>query len=409
MEFGDPMGGFIRGRQARIAEQNAAFEMEQAKYKAEQAKGLRSLLQSGVDINSPEGISQIYSQSPDMGMDLMKQQGQNQRLQAEQQKWQQEAGYKQLEAVTNMTNSILDATANMPPDQAEQLSKQMQVTYRRQLRAMGLNGGNDDDPLMNLRELRTFATTAGSALLQARQAGNKAFQETSGRALAESQAPIGAETQYKEQAQTRRAEMGAEAQVAAAGRQARSQDINTEMKMADDFRTSSKEFVAVRDAYSRLKSTLPMAHNNAPATLASATVFMKMLDPGSVVRESELGMALQSTGKLDQFANYFNTIQSGKNLTQQQVKNMGEIADQIWSAAQQGQALREQQYTERAQRYGIEPRNIIENYSVRPGTRQQAAPQQQVRQRQKFNVGQTATNPQTGEKIRWNGAGWEKL
>jgi hypothetical protein len=60
--------------------------------------------------------------------------------------------------------------------------------------------------------------------------------------------------------------------------------------------------------------------------LASATKFMKLLDPTSVVRESELAMAMQATGALDKLYNYANLISTGQKLTPSQREDFRSLA-----------------------------------------------------------------------------------
>ena len=137
------------------------------------------------------------------------------------------------------------------------------------------------------------------------------------------------------------------------------QDV--EMKLGDDYRTQSKGFKEVSDAYRTINATLDKATTSPAATLAGATKFMKLLDPGSVVRESELGMALAAAGVLDRAANYFNTLRSGKVLTANQVADFKNITGQIYQAAQQGQQQLDAHYRQQAKTYGLRPEMIVQD------------------------------------------------
>ncbi|MFA5875257.1 MAG: hypothetical protein WC901_01025 [Candidatus Margulisiibacteriota bacterium] len=141
--------------------------------------------------------------------------------------------------------------------------------------------------------------------------------------------------------------------------------FDQEQKLADDHRALSKTFNEVRDGYTRLASALPNATKSAAATLAGATSFMKLLDPGSVVRESELGMSLAATGIFDRATNYFNVLQSGKVLTPSQAADFAKIGKEIYDAAAQNQAQLDAQFSERARKYGLDPKNIITDYSTK--------------------------------------------
>ena len=141
------------------------------------------------------------------------------------------------------------------------------------------------------------------------------------------------------------------------------QMFEAEQKMNADHRAESKTFIDVRDAYSRLMSALPNAHESSPATLAAGTTFMKLLDPGSVVRESELGMALNATGKLDKALNYAHSLAAGQTLTESQVKEFGETAKQLFDAAKKNQDLINTQYNERSKQYGMNPDHVVTDYT----------------------------------------------
>lgn len=141
------------------------------------------------------------------------------------------------------------------------------------------------------------------------------------------------------------------------------QMFEAEQKLAADHQAESKIFETVRDAHSRLSSALPNATKSAASTLAGATTFMKLLDPGSVVRESELGLALQATGAIDRMTNYYNVLQNGKVLTPSQAKDFQETGDKLFNAAKQNQEKLDRQYAERAKSYGMNPKNVITNYS----------------------------------------------
>lgn len=152
-------------------------------------------------------------------------------------------------------------------------------------------------------------------------------------------------------------------EVAAATRDAArikaNQDV--EMKLGDDYRTQSKGFKEVSDAYRTINATLDKATTSPAATLAGATKFMKLLDPGSVVRESELGMALAASGVFDRAANYVNTLRSGKVLTAKQVADFKNITGQIYQAAQEGQKQLDAHYRQQAKTYGLRPEMIVQD------------------------------------------------
>lgn len=135
------------------------------------------------------------------------------------------------------------------------------------------------------------------------------------------------------------------------------QRIQLEGGLRDDFRADSKTYDEIRRQHGLI--TTALKDKSAAGTLAAATSFMKMLDPGSVVRESELGMALASTGVTDRIMNYANVIQSGKVLTEQQRNEFASLTNEFLRAAQAEHDKRKNFYRQTATEYGLNPSRII--------------------------------------------------
>jgi hypothetical protein len=101
------------------------------------------------------------------------------------------------------------------------------------------------------------------------------------------------------------------------------------LKLRGDFRSEPiyKAHQDVQSAHSQITAALKKA---SPAgDLAGATKLMKILDPGSVVRESELGMAMAASGKLDRMENYASMLMSGNKLTPKQRVDFQGLADEL--------------------------------------------------------------------------------
>lgn len=138
-------------------------------------------------------------------------------------------------------------------------------------------------------------------------------------------------------------------------------DQDTEMKLADDYRAQSKEFAQAKSAHEQLTATLGSATTSPAATLAAATKFMKILDPGSVVRESELGMALAASGVIDRATNYISTLQSGQKLTPTQAADFKKISNDMFQAAQRVQQTIDKDYQGKAKAYGLRPEMVTQD------------------------------------------------
>lgn len=130
------------------------------------------------------------------------------------------------------------------------------------------------------------------------------------------------------------------------------------LKLRGDFRSEPiyKAHQEVQSAYSQIQQSLKQA---SPAgDLAGATKIMKLLDPGSVVRESELGMAMAATGALDRVQNYAQTVIKGTKLTPSQRKDFQTLADALY-----GESVK-QYNAKRAEYKGIVDRNQLNEADV---------------------------------------------
>lgn len=120
-----------------------------------------------------------------------------------------------------------------------------------------------------------------------------------------------------------------------------------------DFRSEPvyKAQQEMKAAYSQVKAGLDA--KSPVGDLAAATKIMKLLDPGSVVRESELGMAMAATGLLDRVTNYAENVVKGTKLTEQQRKDFANLAQSLYS-------ISESEYNKKRDEYvGIAKRNQL--------------------------------------------------
>jgi len=126
------------------------------------------------------------------------------------------------------------------------------------------------------------------------------------------------------------------------------------LKLRTDFRAEPiyKGFEEVKAAKNQIDQAAQM---KSPAgDLAAATKIMKILDPTSVVRESELGMAMAATGLQDRVSNYANMVVTGQKLTPSQRKDFVELSDKLFNVAG------EQYNVKRSEYAGIAERNKLD-------------------------------------------------
>jgi hypothetical protein len=118
-----------------------------------------------------------------------------------------------------------------------------------------------------------------------------------------------------------------------------------------------KDFDQVKVAYNQISGAL---RNPSPANdLAAATKFMKLLDPGSVVRESELGMAMAASPAMERVTNYYNQLKTGQKLTPTQREDFRKSAEMLYKASENVVIPIQNEYRGIAADSGVNPRSVI--------------------------------------------------
>jgi hypothetical protein len=136
-------------------------------------------------------------------------------------------------------------------------------------------------------------------------------------------------------------------------KRAREGDLRKEYNALPDV----KAYNEVNTAYNQIKVA---TQRPSPANdLAAATKFMKLLDPNSVVRESELIMAVQASGLADRIANTGNRILNGEKLTATQRKDFFDAATQFYKIAEDKKRAIDTQYTNIGIESNLNYKNII--------------------------------------------------
>jgi hypothetical protein len=135
--------------------------------------------------------------------------------------------------------------------------------------------------------------------------------------------------------------------------------FDNELKLRGDFKQEPvyKAHQEMQSAHSQIQQSLKQA---TPAgDLAGATKIMKLLDPGSVVRESELGMAMAATGLLDRVQNYAQNIISGNKLTPKQRIEFQQLADALYGESINHYNSKRGEYIKLGSEYGLDAGRAI--------------------------------------------------
>jgi hypothetical protein len=135
--------------------------------------------------------------------------------------------------------------------------------------------------------------------------------------------------------------------------------FDNEMSLKKSFAAEPvyKAYGEMQSAYGQINDSLKAA---SPAgDLAAATKFMKLLDPGSVVRESELGMAMAASGALDRATNYAQLRISGEKLTPTQREDFAKLSRELFSTATTAYNTKRGEFEQMGSAYGLDANRAL--------------------------------------------------
>lgn len=113
-----------------------------------------------------------------------------------------------------------------------------------------------------------------------------------------------------------------------------------------------KDFNDMKAAYGQVVSALDQG--SPIGDVAGATKVMKLLDPGSVVRETELGIAMAASGRMDRLKYYFDNWASGNKLTPTQRSDFKQLSNELYAAAGQAYNQKRGEYLDFGSSTGVD-------------------------------------------------------
>jgi len=103
-----------------------------------------------------------------------------------------------------------------------------------------------------------------------------------------------------------------------------------------------KEYQGMQTAFNQVNTAL---NQETPiGDLAGATKMMKLMDEGSVVRETELALAMAAAGRMDLLKNYLNQAMTGQKLTPRQRIEFKALSNELYAAAGQAYNNKRSEY-----------------------------------------------------------------
>ena len=128
-----------------------------------------------------------------------------------------------------------------------------------------------------------------------------------------------------------------------------------EGKFRKEYSDQTKGYQDVKAAYSRILAS----DQTAAGDMSRIFNYMKMLDPGSVVREGEFANAQNAAGVPDRVLNAYNNVLSGERLNPEQRKQFESQAKKLYTQARTQEATVRKGIERIATGYGLSPANIF--------------------------------------------------
>lgn len=174
--------------------------------------------------------------------------------------------------------------------------------------------------------------------------------------------------------------------------------VGKEHDLRKEYTAQAKPFIEVRDAFRRVETA---ARNpSAAGDMSLIFNFMKILDPGSVVREGEFATAQNTTGVPDRILNTYNKIISGERLNPQQRADFVNQSRKLYQTQNEQHKKLQSEFADIARGAKLDPKRVGIDLEAAAATQPPpvsapaGAPQIGYDARTKsFNV----MNPQTGE------------
>jgi hypothetical protein len=124
-----------------------------------------------------------------------------------------------------------------------------------------------------------------------------------------------------------------------------------------EYNNLSKDFTKIRDAYGRI---IAASRNPSGAgDIAMIFNFMKMLDPGSTVREGEFATAENSAGVTEKLRNLYNKITRGVRLTKIQREDFLDQSAGLYDSQLGAQQATITRYSRLAERAMVAPADVV--------------------------------------------------
>lgn len=154
--------------------------------------------------------------------------------------------------------------------------------------------------------------------------------------------------------------------------EARQQTKATENQLRDEFNQLSRDYRTVRDAYSRVQAA--GRNPSAVGDIALLFSFLKLLDPGSTVREGEFATTQNAAGVPDRVVAQYNRILRGERLAPETRADFLAQTERLYNRATQNYEALRRQYGDLATRAGASRENVTLDFTATTGSSEAQSP-----------------------------------
>jgi len=161
----------------------------------------------------------------------------------------------------------------------------------------------------------------------------------------------------------------AEAEQQKALKETKKEKITQENKLRKEFNPFKKQFQEAQTAQDKVVRSL--ARQTAAGDVSAVFAYMKVLDPGSVVREGEQATARNAAGVPERIRNAYNRTLTGQSLTPEQRQDFLETSQSLFQAEQDKYIANRKVYEDIATRQELNVLNVVgeEELQKKPTTR----------------------------------------
>jgi hypothetical protein len=256
---------------------------------------------------------------------------------------------KAMEAQQKAANAVITAE----DDQAKARAQRLEAEAKANLEAINERVARATQP---------FKISEAQSISTIKAAEAKFAPDKFGAELNLTQSQIDAAKAARSASDAAAAKSGAEAKRAQAAADQMARGIlpaekrpEAESKFRAEYNNQTKPFQEVKSAYGRVL----VSEDTAVGDLSLIFGYMKMLDPGSVVREGEFATAQNATNVPERIQNIYNRIVDGERLTASQRISFKGQAKKLYESAGQQEAVVRQGLERIARGYGLNTANIF--------------------------------------------------